>query len=72
VALVSVCRSVPFDLAPLACAMSVVFVHVLGDAISPLILGAILDRTDNNWSLTMLLNVCWCGWSVLLWAAGWR
>jgi hypothetical protein len=64
--------AVPFDLAPLACAMSVVFTHALGDAISPSIIGMILDGTNDNWSLTMFLNVCWSGWSIVCWGFGWR
>lgn len=64
--------SVPFQLTPLACAMSVVVTHALGDAISPSILGSILDATSDDWHLTMFLNVAWSAWAIVFWAAGWR
>jgi hypothetical protein len=63
---------VPFELAPLACAMSVVVTHALGDAISPSILGSILDGTGDDWHLTMFLNVAWSCWAIIFWGAGWR
>lgn len=63
--------AVPFRLAPLACSLSIIFIHVLGDAISPAIIGAVLDATK-NWRLTMTVNTCWLCWSVLFWGLAWR
>lgn len=64
--------SVPFRYNPIAIAMSVVSTHVLGDATSPIIVGAILDRTHNNWNVSMMLCSLWLGWSVLLFFLAWR
>jgi len=64
--------AVPFRLAPLACSLSIMFIHILGDAVSPAIVGAVLDATQNNWRLTMTLTTCWLLWSVLFWAWAWR
>jgi hypothetical protein len=64
--------AVPFRLAPLACSLSIMFIHILGDAVSPAIVGAVLDATKNNWRLTMTLTTCWLLWSVLFWAWAWR
>jgi sugar phosphate permease len=64
--------SVPFRLSPLACSLSIMFIHILGDAISPAIIGALLDATKQNWTLTMTLNTLWLIWSVLFWAWAWQ
>lgn len=64
--------AVPFRLAPLACSMSIMFIHILGDAISPAIIGAVLDATRQNWTLTMSLNTFWLLWSVMFWGWAWR
>jgi len=64
--------SVPFRYSGLAVALSAVGLHVLGDAISPPILGKLLDRTSDNWNLSMFLIALWLGWSVLFFCFGWR
>lgn len=64
--------SVPFRLAPLACSLSIMFIHIFGDAVSPAIIGAVLDWTHNNWRMTMTVNTCWLGWSVVFWGWAWR
>jgi hypothetical protein len=52
--------------------MSVVVTHLLGDAASPSIIGAVLDATHDNWVLSMNLCSCWLGWCVLFWFIAWR
>lgn len=53
-------------------AMSIVFMHVLGDAISPLLVGFLLDVFDKNYHLTMLMLVSWLTFSCLHWLYAWR
>eukprot|EP00475_Leptophrys_vorax_P036159 TRINITY_DN6059_c0_g1_i1.p1 TRINITY_DN6059_c0_g1~~TRINITY_DN6059_c0_g1_i1.p1 ORF type:complete len:286 (-),score=77.40 TRINITY_DN6059_c0_g1_i1:49-906(-) len=45
--------SVPLKLQPFAMAMSMVITHALGDAISSLIIGSLLDKTNRNYRLVM-------------------
>lgn len=62
-------RSVPFRLSPLAVSVSIVIIHVLGDAISPAIFGAILDWTNGDWQATMICMNCWLIWCSVFWGA---
>lgn len=68
----SVMWCVPFKYAPQAMAMSVVFVHLLGDSFSPLLIGAARDATDNNWHLVMSLASSVLVFAVLSWFIGFR
>jgi MFS family permease len=48
--------TVPFSLAPQALAFSVIFTHALGDALSPVVIGFLLDQTNRKWRLVMLIS----------------
>ncbi len=50
---------------PMAMAISVLGVHILGDALSPIIVGSLLDHTNKNWNLCMLLMCAWGVWAVV-------
>jgi hypothetical protein len=45
--------------------MSVVGTHCLGDAISPEIIGIVLDATGSDYPLSMFLTTLWLGWPIL-------
>ncbi|MES1910922.1 MAG: hypothetical protein MHM6MM_003440 [Cercozoa sp. M6MM] len=61
--------SVPPRFRAFALACSVVMIHCFGDAISPMLVGAIADATD-NWRLAMFLLASWLLVSVSAFAAG--
>ena len=56
---------------PMAMALSVFATHILGDAISPVILGGIKDGSG-EWRSAMLLGACWLGWSILFYIFAYR
>eukprot|EP00466_Bigelowiella_natans_P008879 jgi/Bigna1/77555/fgenesh1_pg.48_\ len=61
----------PYEVSPLALAISVLSNHLLGDAISPIIIGEILDYTNRNWRTTFVLMAFWLIWPILLWIPAW-
>lgn len=63
----SVMWCVPFKYAPQAMAMSVVIVHLLGDSSSPLLIGAALDATKDNWHAVMQGASCVLVLAVTAW-----
>lgn len=63
--------AVPFRLSPLAISLSIVTIHLFGDASSPVIFGAVLDATHGDWQATMFGHGLWLVWSVVFWAWGW-
>eukprot|EP01006_Ploeotia_vitrea_P047213 TRINITY_DN67105_c1_g16_i1.p1 TRINITY_DN67105_c1_g16~~TRINITY_DN67105_c1_g16_i1.p1 ORF type:complete len:548 (-),score=243.37 TRINITY_DN67105_c1_g16_i1:267-1910(-) len=63
---------VPDQLRPMAMALSVVFTHALGDAISPVVMGRMLDSTNDNWNLVMFCTSLWLIWTVISWGWGYR
>jgi MFS family permease len=64
--------SVPFEDAPLALALSVVVMHILGDVISTAAVGEILDATNEDWRFAMMCAVTWLIWAAVFWGLGWR
>ncbi len=62
--------TVPFSLSPQALAFSVIFSHALGDALSPTIIGVLLDATDRKWRLVMLLCCSMLLLALLFWGIG--
>lgn len=56
---------------PMAMAACVMFTHVLGDALSPVLLGAIKDHT-HSWNTTMLIAASWLTWNVLFYFLAYR
>jgi len=62
--------SVPFNLSPQAIAFSVVVVHLLGDALSPLVMGFLLEVTDNAYRIVMIVCCLPLALAVLAWAIG--
>lgn len=63
---------IPYKVAPLGMAMSVLCNHLLGDAISPIVIGALLDSTHNNWRSTFVLISMWLIWPILMWGPAWH
>lgn len=59
--------TVPFALAPQALAFAVIFTHALGDALSPSIMGVMLDATGRKWRLVMLTMTVVLFAAVLFW-----
>ncbi len=59
--------AVPFQLTPQAMALSVVFTHALGDALSPLLMGAMYDKTE-KWRLVMSMCSAMLIFSVIGWS----
>lgn len=57
----------PYRLNPLALALSVVVTHLLGDALSPVLVGALHDRT-RAWNETMIIASSWLAFSVFFFA----
>jgi len=62
--------AVPVSIQPLAVALGIVLVHCLGDAISPVIIGRILDATNQDWQLAMTILVLALVPSSLVWSWG--
>lgn len=56
---------------PFALSVSTICIHVLGDAISPPIIGAMVDKTD-DWQLSMFVASCWLILSVVFFLMAWR
>ena len=54
-----------------AFSVSILAIHLLGDAISPLIMGAISDATGNLWNGVVLAPIT-LALGMLIWAYGWR
>eukprot|EP00467_Chlorarachnion_reptans_P004752 CAMPEP_0114520764 /NCGR_PEP_ID=MMETSP0109-20121206/19799_1 /TAXON_ID=29199 /ORGANISM="Chlorarachnion reptans, Strain CCCM449" /LENGTH=481 /DNA_ID=CAMNT_0001701769 /DNA_START=253 /DNA_END=1695 /DNA_ORIENTATION=+ len=61
----------PYQVAPLALALSVMANHLLGDAISPIIIGGLLDQTNNDWRTVFVLMAFWLVWPILFWFPAW-
>jgi len=65
--------SVPRELRPLACALTTVAIHVLGDVPSPPLAGAVVDhlkRTHSDadaWTITMMTSFSGIGVAALFW-----
>jgi hypothetical protein len=55
---------VPIPYRPMSMAVSVLGIHLLGDALSPIIIGYLVDKTG-NWNLSMLIMSFWLFWGVL-------
>mmetsp|Transcript_5387 Transcript_5387/g.7946 ORF Transcript_5387/g.7946 Transcript_5387/m.7946 type:complete len:509 (+) Transcript_5387:24-1550(+) len=62
----------PYQVTPLALALSVLSNHLLGDAISPIIIGALLDSTNNDWRTVFVLLSFWLVWPIVVWVPAWR
>lgn len=62
----------PHKVAPLAMALSVFSNHAFGDAVSPIIIGGMLDQTKYNWRIVFVIISLWLIWPVLLWFPAWR
>jgi MFS family permease len=54
----------------LALAVSVFFMHALGDFPSSVGIGAVQDKL-NNWTLTMMLVIAYLGFCVMFWGLAW-
>ncbi|GAB5359482.1 hypothetical protein AAMO2058_000547700 [Amorphochlora amoebiformis] len=62
----------PYRVSPLALALSVLANHLLGDAVSPIIIGALLDRTNKDWRAVFVIACLWLVWPIFLWLPAWR
>lgn len=62
---------VPANLRPHANGMSVLFIHLFGDSISPAIIGAISDNTNENLRVALILVPVSFVVASLLWLMGW-
>jgi len=49
-----------------------IVMHTFGDALSPIVIGAILDRTNNNWTIAMLTISLAMIPGLILWFIAWR
>lgn len=58
---------VPLQLQPLAMALCVIFIHALGDAVSPVVIGALLDAT-HDWTFSMTIMASMLVPGILIWA----
>lgn len=68
----AIANSVPSAVMARAFGVSILAIHVLGDAISPTIIGWISDRTDQNLPLALLLVPATFGLGALVWLWAWR
>ena len=57
---------VPAEVRTLSMALSVVGIHVLGDVPSPVVVGAMLERFQDE-AFVMQLVSCWIGWCIVCW-----
>jgi MFS family permease len=62
--------SVPFAQTPLAMAFSVVVMHLLGDSLSPTLIGAVYSALDDKWRPAMIACVMALALAVVLWLLG--
>jgi hypothetical protein len=65
-----IANSVAPELRARAFAVSIFAIHMLGDAISPTIIGAISDRSELLYGVALVPVFMALG--ALIWAAGWR
>ncbi len=64
-------NSVPVSIRARGFSLSILTTHLLGDAISPLIIGAISDSTGSLKSAVVLVPIA-IGISCIVWLCGWR
>ena len=63
------CVDLPFR--SLAVAFSAFLQHLLGDALSPIIIGVLID-TLKDMTLAMTIACTWLGWTIFFWALAWQ
>lgn len=64
--------SVPVHLQPLAVSFCALVIHALGDAISPVLIGAMLDFTHGNWRFSGIAFSSVLIISSVLWFIAWQ
>eukprot|EP01083_Nonionella_stella_P147821 467007_1 len=62
----------PTELQPFAISITTICVHAFGDALSPAILGFVLDQTNQNWKFTMLLGSMFLILPIICSIVAWR
>lgn len=66
-----IANSVPVSIRARAFSISILVIHMLGDAISPLIIGVVSDSTGSLKAAVLMIPVA-IGIACVIWICGWR